>query len=94
MIHDQTSIHCSNTTTELIVDYSTDFTTYEIFQTREILIKLAREVGKSHSFIIIIKKSNAPRNKKKGRVSLSYERSGIYREKGIKFNGESTSEQQ
>ena len=38
---------------------------YEIFQNREALIKWAREVEKSHDFMIIIKHSNLPRNEKK-----------------------------
>jgi len=37
VIQDQSSTHCSNTTTELIVDYSMDFTMCEIFQTHEAL---------------------------------------------------------
>jgi len=61
-----------------------DFTTYEVFQTREALIKWARKVGKSHGFMIIIKKSDAERNGKEGRISLSCERSGKYRGKEVK----------
>ena len=94
VIQDQTFTHCSNTTTELIVDYNIDFTTYEIFQTREVLIKWAREVDKSYDFMIIITKSDALRNGKKGKISLSCERSGIYKGKEVKFNRENTSEQQ
>ena len=71
-----------------------DFTTNEIFQTREVLIKWAREVGKSHGFMIIIKKSDAARNEKKGRISLSCERCSKYRGKEVKFNRENTSKQQ
>jgi len=48
-----------------------DFTTYEIFQTRGALIKWAREVSKSHGFMIIIKKSDAVRNGTEMRISLS-----------------------
>jgi len=69
-----------------------DFTTYEIFQTREALIKWARGVGKSHGFMIIIKKSDAARNGKKGRISLSYEQSEKYRGKEVTFNRENTFE--
>ena len=47
-----------------------DFTTYEIFQTREALIKWAREVDKSYDFMIIIKKSDALRNGRKGEYLL------------------------
>jgi len=69
-----------------------DFITYEIFQTREALIKWAQEVGKSHDFMIVIKKSDAPRNEKKGRVFLVV--SEKYRGKAVKFNEEDTFEQQ
>ena len=47
-----------------------DFTTYEIFQIREALIKWAREVGKSHGFMITINKSGAPRMERKGECLL------------------------
>jgi len=56
---------------------------YEIFQTRKALIKWAREVGKLYGFMIIIKKSDAPKNGKKVRVSLSCERREKYRGKKI-----------
>jgi len=56
---------------------------YKIFQTRKALIKWAREVGKLYGFMIIIKKSDAPKNGKKVRVSLSCERREKYRGKKI-----------
>ena len=71
-----------------------DFTTYEIFQTREVSIKRTREVGKSQGFMIIIKKSDGARYGKRGRISLSCERSGKYKGKEVKFNRKNTSEQQ
>jgi len=42
-----------------------NFTTCDIFQTREVLIKWARKVDKSHGFMIVIKKSDTARNRKK-----------------------------
>ena len=65
MVQEHLSTHCRNTGTEMIIDYYTDFTTYEIFQSRKALIKWAREVGKSHGFMIAIKKSDAPQEMKR-----------------------------
>ena len=56
MVQEHLSTHCRNTGTEMIIDYYTDFTTYEIFQSRKALIKWTREVGKSRGFMIVIKK--------------------------------------
>ena len=80
-------IHYNNISTKMIIDYSTDFTTYEIIQSREALIKWAREVGKSHGFMLIIKKSDVLRNGKKGKVLISCEHSEKYKGKKVKFNG-------
>ena len=71
MVQEHPSAHCSNTGTEMIVDYSTYFTMYGIFQSRETLIKWAQKIGKPHGFMIVIKKSDALRNKKTRRVLLS-----------------------
>jgi len=48
----------------MIIDYSTDFITYEIFQSHEALIKWAREVAKSHGFMIFVR-SLMPQEKKR-----------------------------
>ena len=59
------------------------------------MINWAREVGKSQGFMIVIKKSDAPRPGKKGRVFLSCERSGTYRiHSSVKNHGENKSDQQ
>jgi len=55
----------NNIGTELIIDYNIDFTTHEIFQTREALINWSREVGKSRGFIIVIKKTDIPKPEKR-----------------------------
>jgi len=68
VVHKHSSTYFNSTGNEIIIDYITDFTTYEIFQNHEALIKWAREVGKSHEFMIIIKHSNLPINGKKRRV--------------------------
>jgi len=65
---------------------------YKIFQSREVLIKWAREIGKSHGFMIVTKKFDAPRNGKKGRVFFSCECSEKYRRKEVKLNREDTFE--
>ena len=94
MIQEHSSSHCGNTGTELIIDYCTDFITYEIFQTRETLIKWARKIDKSHDFMIVIKKFDAPRNEKKRRTLLSCERSEKYNRKEVKVNGDDIPNQQ
>ena len=63
------STHYCNIDTELTIEYSTDFITHEIFQTQEVLINWAREVGKSRGFMIVIKKSDAPKSRKKKGIS-------------------------
>jgi len=75
--HGSLSTYCSNKGSKLIVDYTMEFPTYEIFQSREALLNWARDVGKTHGFFIIIKKSDTTRDGVKGRVILSCERSGI-----------------
>jgi len=46
-----------NIGTELMIDYSANFTTYEIFQSREALIMRAEEVGKIQGFIILLSRN-------------------------------------
>jgi len=90
----QLSTQCSNIGTELIIDYGGEFTTYEIFQSREALINWAREIVKSQGFFIVTKKSEAPRNGKNGRVLLSCDRKGTYRNRNVKTNDKKKIEQQ
>jgi len=69
-LQEQPSTKCNNIDTELTIDYSEDFTTYEIFQSREALINWVQEVGKSQSFFIIIKRFDASGNGKMEGYSL------------------------
>ncbi|XP_022977906.1 2-succinylbenzoate--CoA ligase, chloroplastic/peroxisomal isoform X1 [Cucurbita maxima] len=61
------------------VDYSNEFTTNEIFKSREALINWTREVGKRNGFVIVIKTSDAGVNGRRPRISFGCERSGSYR---------------
>jgi len=70
MVQEHPSVHFNSTSNEIIIDYITDFITYEIFQNRKV-IKWAQEVDKSHGFMIVIKHSNLSRNGKKGRKFLT-----------------------
>ena len=77
----------------MTIDYI-GLTTHEIFQTREILINWARKDGKSHGFMIVIKKSYAPKSKK-GRIFLSCEHSETYKiHSSIKIHDKDKSNQQ
>jgi len=50
-MHEQTSSRSSNVGAELArVDYGEDFTTYEIFESRDMLIKWDREVTMAQGF--------------------------------------------
>ena len=62
-----------------MMDYSADFTKYEIFQSREALITWTREVGKIQGFVIVIKKSDINSHERSGneRVLLSCDREDI-----------------
>ena len=71
-----------------MIDYNADFTAYEIFQSREALITWAREVGKLHGFVVVIKKSDINRHERSenGRVLLNCDREGTYRNRNAKKN--------
>ncbi|XP_038882138.1 2-succinylbenzoate--CoA ligase, chloroplastic/peroxisomal isoform X2 [Benincasa hispida] len=61
------------------VDYTNEFTTNEIFKSREALINWTREVGKRKGLVIVIKTSDAGVNGRRPRISFGCERSGSYR---------------
>jgi len=81
----KSSTQCSNIGTELMIDYNADFTTYEIL---EALITWAQEVGKIQGFVIIINKFDINRHGRNGngRVLLSCDREGTYRNRDAKKN--------
>ena len=68
-----------------MIDYNADFTTYEIL---EALITWAQEVGKIQGFVIIINKFDINRHGRNGngRVLLSCDREGTYRNRNAKKN--------
>ena len=58
-LKEQTSSRYSNVGTKLVrVNYGEDFTTYEIFKSREALIKCAREVAVAQGFFLVVKRSD------------------------------------
>ncbi|XP_008236667.1 PREDICTED: TMV resistance protein N-like [Prunus mume] len=66
---------CSNVDFEQIVDCTSEFTTNEIFNSREELIRWAREVGKANGFVIVTLRSDqGGKGNKKPRVTLGCER--------------------
>ncbi|XP_022146566.1 2-succinylbenzoate--CoA ligase, chloroplastic/peroxisomal isoform X2 [Momordica charantia] len=75
--------HCSTSYTNIDssceVDYTNEFTTNEIFKSREALISWTREVGKRNGLVIVIKTSDAGVNGRRPRISFGCERSGSYR---------------
>ncbi|KAH7849492.1 hypothetical protein Vadar_018664 [Vaccinium darrowii] len=56
---DDASTQGSKADSECVVDYSTEFTTQEIFKSRESLIQWACEVGRRNGFVVVIKTSDA-----------------------------------
>ena len=54
ILQEQPSTQCSNIGTKFAVDYSGDFTMYEIIESREALIIWVREVSKLQSFFIVV----------------------------------------
>lgn len=77
---DDASTQCDIVCSENVMDYTHEFTTEEIFKSREALIKWAQEVGKINGFVIVIKTSDAGGQGKKPRIVLACERSGYYRD--------------
>jgi len=57
IFQEQPSSQCCNIGTKLTINCGGDFTTYGIFQSREVLVNWAREVGKFQGLFIIIKRS-------------------------------------
>ncbi|XP_028122576.1 uncharacterized protein LOC114319718 [Camellia sinensis] len=66
---------------ELVMDYSNEFVTHEIFKSPDELIRWARQVGRKNGFVIVVQKSNGGGIRgRKPRLSLACERSGSYRD--------------
>ncbi|VVA36900.1 PREDICTED: FAR1-RELATED SEQUENCE, partial [Prunus dulcis] len=73
---------CSNMDFEQIVDCTSEFTTKEIFNSREELIRWAREVGRANGFVIVTLRSDqGGKGNKKPRVTLGCERYEEYRKR-------------
>jgi len=84
-LQEQTSSRCSNVDFELTrVDYGEDFTTYEIFECQETLIKWAWEVAVASGFSLVVKRSDVFGTRKNERVLLSCDRERIYKNRNVK----------
>ncbi|XP_028113890.1 uncharacterized protein LOC114311922 [Camellia sinensis] len=71
---------------ECVLNYTSEFTTYEIFKSREATINWARDVGKKNGFVIIVKYSDSGGSRWTPRIKLACKRSGKYRQKKkVKF---------
>ncbi|KAL7196525.1 hypothetical protein ACSBR1_036519 [Camellia fascicularis] len=44
----------SKVDSELVMDYSNEFVTHEIFKSRDELIRWARQVGRRNGFVIVV----------------------------------------
>ncbi|KAL7206120.1 hypothetical protein ACSBR2_018931 [Camellia fascicularis] len=71
----------SKVDSELVMDYSNEFVTHEIFKDRDELIRWARQVGRRNGFVIVVQKSDGGGIRgRKPRLSLACQRSGSYRD--------------
>ncbi|XP_028113750.1 uncharacterized protein LOC114311783 [Camellia sinensis] len=69
----------SKVDSELVMDYSNEFITYEIFKSRNELIRWARQVGRRNGFVIVVQKSDGGDIRgRKPRLSLACKMSGSY----------------
>lgn len=66
--------------TDTVMDLSSEFTNYNIFDTREDLLRWARQVGRRHGMVLTIKMSdNGNNRRRRPYVVLACERGGNYR---------------
>ncbi|KAL3632394.1 hypothetical protein CASFOL_025378 [Castilleja foliolosa] len=59
---------------EITVNYTSQFTTYELFETRDDLLNWARGVGVENGIVVVVLRSD------KGRVTLTCSKGGQFRE--------------
>ncbi|KAL7165706.1 hypothetical protein ACSBR2_036562 [Camellia fascicularis] len=77
---------------DFVLDYTTQFTTEQVFKNKDELLNWVREVGKRNGLVIVIKTSDYGGGKKRPRMYLACERSGQYRAtKKSKHDGNNTS---
>ncbi|CAL9018152.1 unnamed protein product, partial [Prunus brigantina] len=70
----------NNVGTECVMDYSDQFTTYSIFNSRDALLRWAHEQGKLNNIVIVIKRSDyGGEGKRRPHVILACERNGNYK---------------
>ncbi|KAH9753465.1 protein FAR1-RELATED SEQUENCE [Citrus sinensis] len=75
---DDVSIKSTNYDTDCVMDYSSEFTTHEIFKSREAMIQWTRNVGKKNGIMVVIKRSEVGRGGKRARIFFGCERGGKY----------------
>ncbi|KAJ1407064.1 MULE transposase domain [Sesbania bispinosa] len=68
---------------EEMTDYSDTFTTNEIFDNREVLLKWVRETTMTHGFVVVIVRSNVGGNGRKTTLVLGCERSGKHEDSDV-----------
>ncbi|KAH0989406.1 hypothetical protein GBA52_000889 [Prunus armeniaca] len=79
---EDTSTGGSGAGTECVLDYTNEFTTDEIFKSRDALVEWTRDRGNSNGLVIIIKNSDAGgAGNKKPRIKFCCEKGGVYKRK-------------
>ncbi|BBG95640.1 Myzus persicae-induced lipase 1, partial [Prunus dulcis] len=79
---EDTSTGGSGAGTERVLDYTNEFTTDEIFKSRDALVEWTRDRGNSNGLVIIIKNSDAGgAGNKKPRIKFCCEKGGVYKRK-------------
>ncbi|XP_028070698.1 PKS-NRPS hybrid synthetase CHGG_01239-like [Camellia sinensis] len=77
---------------DFVLDYTTQFTTEQVFKSKNELLNWVREVGKRNGSVIVIKTSDYGGGKERPRMYLACERSGQYRAtKKLKHDSNNTS---
>src|SRR4051812_11732840 len=69
---------------DLVVDYSSEFTNYYVFKTREEALTWARQVGRKNGMVLTIKSSDSGKHiGRRPTVVLTCERAGEYRKRDV-----------
>ncbi|KAJ4715747.1 Calmodulin-binding transcription activator 2 [Melia azedarach] len=77
-----TSIQSAGVGSESVMDYTNEFTNYEMFKSKQALIQGTREVGRKNGFVIVIKRSDSGDGGQKARITFCCEREGQNRNTG------------
>ncbi|XP_062028264.1 uncharacterized protein LOC133744138 [Rosa rugosa] len=71
-------IGCSDVGSTFALDHTSQFTTTEIFKSRQYLIEWASRVGRSNGFSIVTLSSDVGKSNRRATITLGCERSGKY----------------